>query len=171
MRCPALNRRAFGTRGMRYWTSWPIRTATASRQGKTGAPTRLASSSTFRRLARRYPAVTSWEVPPGSTSWRVAIHAVSAAVRSSTVRRKRSVSPAPLRSLRKLPGDLETSHLLRPTAGHRDLSRPHPRRLFVGHIHDGEAAEVPLRLGERAVGEQWCATRRITTEHRGSGVP
>jgi hypothetical protein len=51
MRCPALNRRAFGRRGMRYWTSWPIGTATASRKGKTGAPTRLASSSTFRRPA------------------------------------------------------------------------------------------------------------------------
>ena len=37
MRCPALNRRAFGTRGMRYWTSWAIGTATASRQGKTGS--------------------------------------------------------------------------------------------------------------------------------------
>jgi hypothetical protein len=52
-----------------------------------------------------------------------------------------------------LEGDLEASHLLRPTAGHRDLSRPQPRRLLVGHIHDGEAAEVLLRLDERTVGD------------------
>src|SRR6202012_3202595 len=96
MRCPAWNRRAFGTRGIRYWTSWPIGTATASRQGRTGAPTRLASSSTCRRLARRYPAVTSWEVLSGSTSWRVAIQAVSAAVLRAS--RRSSMSPAISRS-------------------------------------------------------------------------
>ncbi len=75
-------------------------------------------------------------------------------------------TPAPpLRNLWKLHGDSEASHLLRPTAGHRDLSRPQPRRLLVGHIHDGEAAEVLLGLDERTVGEQRRAARRIDTEH------
>src|SRR5215469_15985889 len=41
-------------------------------------------------------------------------------------------------------GWLEASHLLRPTAGHRDLSGPQPRRLLVGHVHDCEATEVLL---------------------------
>ena len=78
--------------------------------------------------------------------------------------------PTSSRTLGKLHGDLEASHLLRPTAGHRDLSRPQPRRLLVGHIHDGEAAEVLLGLDVRTVGEQRRAARRIDTEHGGSVV-
>src|SRR5580693_3397099 len=72
--------------------------------------------------------------------------------------------------LLKLRGGPEASHLLRPAAGHRDLSGPQPRRLLVGHVHDGEAAEVLLGLDERSVGEQRRAARRIDTEHRGSIV-
>jgi hypothetical protein len=34
------------------------------------------------------------------------------------------------------------------------FSGPQPRRLIVGHIHDGEAPEVLLGLDERTVGEQ-----------------
>src|SRR5262245_559319 len=51
----------------------------------------------------------------------------------------------------------ETVHLLRPAAGHCDLSRPQPRRLLVGHVDDGEAAEVLLALDVRAVREQRAA--------------
>jgi hypothetical protein len=75
-----------------------------------------------------------------------------------------------LRSLREFHGDPETSHLLRPTAGHRDLSGPQPRLLLVGHIHDGEAAEKLLGLDERTVGEQRRPARRIDAEHRGGIV-
>jgi hypothetical protein len=75
--------------------------------------------------------------------------------------------PTRLRSLRKLPRDLEASHLLRPAARHRDLSGPQPRGILVGHIHDGEAAEVFLGLDERTVGEQRRAAGRINSEHRG----
>jgi hypothetical protein len=64
-----------------------------------------------------------------------------------------------------LPGHPEASHLLQPTAGHRELSRPQTRRLLVGHIHDGGTAEVLLGLDERTVGEQRRATRRVDTEH------
>ena len=58
----------------------PIGTASKLVQGKTGAPGRLASGSTLRKLARRYPAVTSVAVPEGSTSCSVAKNAVSPAV-------------------------------------------------------------------------------------------
>jgi hypothetical protein len=51
-------------------------------------------------------------------------------------------SPTWLRTLRKLPAHLEASYFLRPTAGHGDPSRPQPRRFLVGHIDDGETAEV-----------------------------
>ena len=50
------------------------------RHGSTGAPARLAASSTSRRLARSQPAVTSVTAPSGATSCRVTIHAVSTAV-------------------------------------------------------------------------------------------
>lgn len=52
------------------------------------------------------------------------------------------------RSLLKVPGVAELSYLLRPAAGHRDLARPQSPRLLVGHVHDGEAAEVLLGLDE-----------------------
>ena len=78
--------------------------------------------------------------------------------------------PTPSRGRGALHGDLETSHLLRPTAGHRDLSRPQPRRILVVHRHDGEAAEVFLGLDVRTVGEQRRAARRIDVEHRGIRV-
>src|SRR4029450_302869 len=78
--------------------------------------------------------------------------------------------PTPSGSLCKVHGDPEASHLLRPTAGHRDLSRPQPRSLLVGHTHDGEAAEVLLGLDVRTVGEQRRAAGRIDTEHGGSIV-
>src|SRR5262245_13101335 len=93
---------------------------------------------------------------------------VSTRTRSSASRQERL--PTPLRNLRRLRGDPETSHLLRPTAGHRDPSRPYPSGLSIAHIHPAEAAEVLLGLDERTVGEQWRATRRIDTEHRGSVV-
>src|SRR5579863_393613 len=60
----------------------------------------------------------------------------------------------------------ERSDLLRPAAGHRDLPRPQPGRFLVGYVNDAEAAEVLLGLGERAVGEQRRAARRIDAEHR-----
>jgi hypothetical protein len=39
------------------------------------------------------------------------------------------------------------------------VEAPQPRRFFVDHIHDGEAAEVLLGLDERSVGEQRRAAR------------
>jgi len=53
-----------------------------------------------------------------------------------------------------LHGDLEASHLLRPSAGHRDPSGPQPRGFLVGHVQDGEAADVLFGFDERSVGEQ-----------------
>src|SRR5664279_3074954 len=44
------------------------------------------------------------------------------------------------------------------------------RRIFVGHIDDGETAEDLLRLDERTVGEQGRAARCIDTEYRGDVV-
>src|SRR5262249_51612226 len=64
----------------------------------------------------------------------------------------------------------ETSHFLRPTPGDRDVSRPQPRSLLGGHVHDGEACEVLLALDVRTVGEQRGAARCIGAEHRGSVV-
>jgi len=68
--------------------------------------------------------------------------------------------------VRELAVRLEAPNLLWPTACHRDLSRPQTCRLLVGHVHDGEAAEVFLGLDIRAVREQWRAARRIDAEHR-----
>jgi hypothetical protein len=48
--------------------------------------------------------------------------------------------------------------------------QPQATAIFPAHIRDGEAPEVLLRLGERAVGEQWRAARRINAEHRGGTV-
>ncbi len=73
------------------------------------------------------------------TRRRSHVSARSLGVRRWCSRRSRRRRP-------KLDADSEASHLLRPTASHRDLSRPQPRRLLVDHIHDGEAAEVLLGL-------------------------
>src|SRR5262245_9643461 len=81
--------------------------------------------------------------------------------------RQRSVWAAARRSLRSSPrwGCVpEPPHLLRPTAGHRDLPRPQPRGFRVGHVDDGEAAEVLFGLGVWTVGDQWSAVRRIDAE-------
>ena len=94
------------------------------------------------RLSGREPSRVASDAWPQRT--------LSAAPKSVAVGRP----PTLLRNLWKLRRDPEASHLLRPTAGHRDLSRPQPRRLLVGHIHDGEATEVLLGLDERTVGEQ-----------------
>src|SRR6476620_1207609 len=64
----------------------------------------------------------------------------------------------------------EPSNLLRPPARHRDLSCPQTRSLLVGHVDDGEAAELLLGLGVRTIGDQLGAARRIDTEHRGTVV-
>src|SRR4051794_12110582 len=42
-----------------------------------------------------------------------------------------------------------------------------PRGLVVGHVHDGEAAEVLLGLDVRRVGEDGVAADRLDTAHRG----
>src|SRR5580658_1995863 len=107
------------------------------------------------------PTATSWPTAPSGTGKH------SRRSQALAPASRQECPPAPLRGLRKLHGDPEASHLLRPAAGHRDLSGPQPRRLLVGHIHDGEAAEVLLGLDERTVGEQRRAARRIDTEHRG----
>jgi hypothetical protein len=61
------------------------------RHGSTGAPSTLADSSTWRRLARSQPAVTSSTAPSGATFCSVTIHAVSIAVVAAT--RRNAMSP------------------------------------------------------------------------------
>src|SRR6185369_5329055 len=61
----------------------------------------------------------------------------------------------------------EPSNLLWPPTRHRDLRRPQARSLLVGHVDDGEAAELLLGFGVRTIGDQGSVARRIDTEHRG----
>src|SRR5438034_757674 len=69
-----------------------------------------------------------------------------------------------------LPGTSEPVYLLRPVEHGREPAGPVPRRLIVGHVHDGEAAEVLLGLDVRAVGEDGLAVNRLDTAHRGGPV-
>src|SRR6266498_3230246 len=69
-----------------------------------------------------------------------------------------------------LPGTSEPVHLLRPVEHGREPAGPVSRRRVVGHVHDGEAAEVLLGLDVRAVGEDGLAVDRLDTAHRGGPV-
>lgn len=62
----------------------------------------------------------------------------------------------------------ETSDLLRPTAGHRGLGQP--RRTFVSHVHDGEAAEVLRGLDIRPSENSGVPVVASTVKHRGGDV-
>src|SRR4051794_39368706 len=59
---------------------------------------------------------------------------------------------------------LEPADLLRPAARLRDLAGPHPRRVLVGHVHDGQAAEELLGLDVGPLAEQQRATGRVGAE-------
>src|SRR6516164_6969357 len=59
----------------------------------------------------------------------------------------------------------ETVHLLRPADGDRDPAGPMPCLGIVGHIDDGETAEVLLGLDEGAVGEYGRAAARVDAAH------
>jgi hypothetical protein len=62
----------------------------------------------------------------------------------------------------------ETAYLLRPAAGHRDPSGPQPGSLLVGHVDDGEAAEMLLGLDVWTVCEQRYAALSVEADHGAS---
>lgn len=68
------------------------------------------------------------------------------------------------------PRTSEPVHLLRPVEHGREPAGPVPRRRVVGHVDDGEAAEVLLGLDVRAVGEDGLAVDQLDTAHRGGPV-
>src|SRR5205823_12611551 len=69
-----------------------------------------------------------------------------------------------------LPETSEPVYLLRPVEHGCQPAGPVPRRRVVGHVHDGEAAEVLLGLDVGAVGEDGFAVNRLDTAHRGGSI-
>src|SRR6266511_2655809 len=166
-----------GSGGVSSYTiraAWCLASRCDSRRSQSNASA-VASSATSRSPKRRARSATT----RAHSSWWARVIAcstvgpVTALAALGRIPRFDTLAPSsflPGAVTPGLPGTSEPVHLLRPVEHGREPAGPVSRRRVVGHVHDGEAAEVLLGLDVRAVGEDGLAVDRLDTAHRGGPV-